>query len=792
MPTDENNWVVSQNQNPQFGSNQNQQVNPSVFWGQANQNIWGTSSSWTTDDFDFNFNVENWNVNNWIENQSRTGMFLTQDEELQANEIKNSWQSNSFQSEKFLGDTQGVSADTGFINVNSNADSNMDNDADRIRNIDNANDQDRQIDDKIEDLISFHDDWPSNINESPLVDEKTDEKEGVWNVSNDDMLWNSFQQDSDVNNQENTDNLTMNEQDWQDVLDSSPSESLNDSQNDDWLQQEDKKVEEVFGPQDDNQNVVANDSSDNMVQNVEDLFNDTGDNNLNWDSFWQNKNLDEKENNSGIKENNQGNDVDLSGSLWSENQQSNNYVPNEDDYATMSNLLNSSSSWQVDLTSIDNNPQKDLNSIDDSSLGLDPISNSQQQVNNDVLYTDNSENNIDYQQNVQMNSNNQQTIVNGNTENSIQWDFNTQFDNTGVSFTENQEIWNNQKIDSNTVWSNFENNIDYQQNVQMDFDNQQTISDGNAENSVQWNLNNQFDNTGVSFTKNQEIWNNQEIDLNTVWSVWWPDLWNVDNNTFNNQWWVPLDTILNQEIQDMHIDPQSNNNIQQNMDSSTFQNQNTMNMTKKRKKQSWIIVLIVIAVICVLMFVAMKMFPDNKIVKIFKWNNAEYSAWSENVDEWKIDEGNLGDWEQWVDDQVDDTWLWEEIDPNSIAALLSGDDEMTWIDNSWDIENSWETILPEDEVFDTWTVSEDFDPYWQISDILDEGKSDVDRLNDYISQWNYYKDLWKERGSKSIEKYGEYIIVLATTELWKLENWEEIDSNVFNKLDGVLEVVQWL
>lgn len=216
------------------------------------------------------------------------------------------------------------------------------------------------------------------------------------------------------------------------------------------------------------------------------------------------------------------------------------------------------------------------------------------------------------------------------------------------------------------------------------------------------------------------------------------------------------------------------------------------------------------------------MFPD-KFKNIFKKDIVvEYLTWNENEsekennnqiledidgqnenlqntesleknDEWMVEnnwesEENTENWENnnidW--DEINEDW--EDIDPNSLAWLLSDENwnETNVVDEE-DSENNW---LVNDENLDTeniWVDEEYFDPFSQIENVLNEEKSDYDKLNNYIDQWNYYKELWISENNKKMEKYWEYVVVTATEELWKLENWEEIDNSVFGRLDEILE-----
>ena len=542
----------------------------------------------------------------------------------------------------------------------------------------------------------------------------------------------------------NTDSMDNNTDSMNNNTDSN--EWWDNTSNDDWLQQEDKKVEETFGQEnvDNNQEMEVNKSPVDVAQNVENLLNSAVSNNDN--VSWQ------------IDINNAWSDnIVLPDWLWnvSNPQQVNEqYVPNEAEFSAMSNLLNSSGVWQVDLRNVG------TESEDNFGLG------------SNITALNNS--NVDLPQN--------------------QWNW------VGVNVNNSFGDTVNAIQDSANTVSNMVNSIDPQMDEQV---------------------------AGVSA--------NQNIDLNSTWALWGDVLWNTNNMWVVENQWVPLDTILDQEIQNMHIQPQNvdqtNNSWVTNM--NQVQPQNLQVQAKKRKKQSWFLVLWIVGWIIALgvlwYFVAAKMFPD-KLKNLFKWDVVvEYLVWNENnndtewvvksewdqnmVDEgydlenpdeqeldWEMEDNNELEEELWDNVEWNDVEWWEdenlweeELDPNSLAGLLSEDGNTVEngnvsengdsVDNDW-WQNSQESNV--DITDDGNANGDDFNPYAEIDSVI-SGVSDSDKLNEYIEQWNYYKELWVTNNDKKMERYGEYIVVTATEELWKLENWEEIDNTIFSKLDEILE-----
>jgi hypothetical protein len=337
--------------------------------------------------------------------------------------------------------------------------------------------------------------------------------------------------------------------------------------------------------------------------------------------------------------------------------------------------------------------------------------------------------------------------------------------------------------------------------------------------------------------QNQGVSVGQNVDLNSIWTLWWDWSWNVNNinGTVDTQWWLSLDAILDQEIQNMHVENSNVNSVNNGwiigndqVQTQTWQQVFTQNtVAKKRKKQSWFTViwifLGVIILLWILWFAASKMFPD-KFHNLFKGDVVvEYLSWNEsgtdeqwttdNIQEWNgvnngedqiigsdtemenlsWDSVDILEWwdnEEWGD-VAEDGQEWEPIDPNSLAWLLSdentGNNNVSW--NTLGSDENGENGLNGDSVdsSNTWSNWENFDPFTEIDNILGGNESDLDKLNDYISQWNDYKELWAKNNDKKMERYWEYIVVTATEELSKLENWEEIDNTVFSKLDEILE-----
>ena len=866
MPTDENNWVTPQ---------QNQLGNPNLQWNwnPVNQNLWVSNDNfWDSDDFDFNFN-DSWNsvvdsvdsqvLQNQVENEWRTGMFKTPDEELNVqqqdnpvdNPVSYSWNSDINTSTT---ETVGVSANTDTSvsvsndtnsNVNIGEDVNVDTDTGGKWNIvdedsyladidpgdvqsdDNSNDVQQNLFDQddtssqenlseeIQSMISF--------DEDPSVDvaEKLDKSDDSASSSS----------DSTVNSFNSSDDLSTG---W-------------DSNSDDWLAAEDKEVEESFWVQDVAQpnEPDVNMSSQDVAQNVENLI-------TNSDEVPQQNNTQ--------------------------------YVPDENEYSKMSNLLNSSSTWQVDLNNIDMNNQSVVSNENlqvESDMSSLEWSSMVQETNASAMFSQVGWMDTQIQNNDQ----------NMGWETSNEW-FGVSLNGPDlwIQSTWNNDIqsqWNNGAVSNdqssgweiNNVWFGVPlNNPDLWMQDMWNNDIQSQWNDGvvNNDQNIGWEIGNAW--FGVSLNGSdlwtQNVWNNDiQNQLNNTstndYNVWTTGTFNVDVNTWWNEqsigfglgalnatdeswnttelwntmeWWSSaevwnssfnLDTLIDQDIENL-----SNVNNLQDLNSMNLENswnlwyvqwQSDMQNgqvvqqnvpVKKRKKQSWFkvlwIFLWVVVALCVLWFAASKMFPDKvNLDNIFKWSkvleyldnswivgdlwisdstldeNSEWNEdqqteeWIENIN-WEEDlwEDNVWEWENWEENLWEgEGWEEGELDPNSLAALLADEDS----DSIWsDSENSGDASeVLGDNTSDTQDESNDssFDPFAEVDELFDENKKNSDALKNYISQWEFYKNLWTSKSNTLMLKYWEYIMVKAQTELTKLENWEEIDTTLFTELDEVLE-----
>lgn len=808
MPTDENNWVVSQNQQTDLNWSGNQFV----------------QNSGTSDDFDFNFDDNGGNtstidnVSTWWDSHIFTNPDSSESQDIQSQPVINHWRTGMF---KTPDEQEAQQQDTTPF-VPSNEDSFLsDIDPDDVSNNDSAEtlggwdlfDQNSEnvsqdaskeaLDQNIEEMISFDDD-PKLVQETPVgaqsdtgVDENNMNTSNVQEASNIQEVVAEVPNTPDVAVQETVNTVQGNaSQSWE-------------TNGDDWLQQEDKEVEDAFGSQDtadSNSLLNVNMSWDDVAQNVENII-------------------------TNQDENVQQNDA--------------TYVPDENEYSQMSNLLNSSSTWQIDLSNVNNQPVE----------------------NQAVSVWESVWSPIVQNQTVQAEENAWSPVVENVSTPVIENVWTPVVDNTWTQVVENTwipSVENPGPIDMNNLW-----NI-WLASTTVDTSNiwwsDQTVGFGlgalNAtmaetpivvENSTTVENSAPIENSIV--VENPAVVENSAVVGNPT-MVENPAMAEnpVQNESFN------LDSI-EQDIQNLSVWSQILQQEGQNIAVNQWQVQSQVQSGQvvqqnpsvtKRKKQSWFkaiwIFVGVIVLLWGLWFAATKMFPDKFNLKsIFWWDKiVEYIDNSWIVwDLWIVDGENENDnidWDEivWEEDEnlemnadedslevdgenideenpdVDENAVWNEssdvnqseeessqhdpknwwdvLDPNSLAALLSDDtpeDNQDW-DWSNTEENLGETV--DETVDETSNQAEDgdssFDPFAEMNELLDENADYKARLEDYLSKWELYKDLWTVNGNKSMEKIWDFIMTKAQEQLTKLENWEEIDTTVFDLLDKRLEQAQ--
>ena len=723
MPTDENNWV-----NPQ-----NQQVNQNVSWDLTdlwnlsapqnvnNWNVWADPVN--SDDFDFNFddssqinnssdslspnaNGLSWDMQDQMRRQWRSWMFLTPDENLRKDLDKsNAIDSNNFTSEW----TQSRS----WMFLTPDEESKKEEMKEEWKSF-VFNDPDWNNWWENEDFFLADID-PTDISEDPndALDFSSDEltPENMTPEKLDDEIENLISFDNEQNKQEDSNNDWLAQEDkkvdqafWttqaSDISQNSADESVTDIVENvenviSWSNEKDQRVESVAEEQQDLSTVKQPENSDEINNTINTMQN-TEENDM------QNTENLHTENINGIDivENNDG---DFVSDLWEWTAKEDAYIPNEAEFTQMADVLNNSNSGQIDLAGLDN----------------------QQDNHQDNEWTDQI--NIDLQDT---------------------WNLNIEQSQKRL-----QDDWIGQSIPEEKDATNF---------------------DGQLNNDV----------------ASEQQW---MIDLDKI------------------QWWISLEAITNQDNQNIDQSSQDQNQSILTINSVNQSQEQISQPTKvkKKKKQSWFLVLWLAWLCCLVVayYVLTKMFPD-KFSNIFKNNDLI-------VDDLVIQEPL---WWMDISESSDLTENSDDVNPDSLAALL---DDVLWNNDESVAENlentgdelgdelgeknnitDWNEEEPKNEIEDEWLENPDnlenlgnlewewtFDPFSDVNDLLQEENENNDlleKLNEYISVWQYYNEWWIANWDNFVAKYWEYILVTATDELWKLENWEEIDTTLFERFDKLL------
>lgn len=551
-----------------------------------------------------------------------------------------------------------------------------------------------------------------------------------------------------------------------DIQDSNPINNTQNTNNDDWLLQEDKKVEESFGT------------------NTESEWESTQDTNLWWvQNSYQ----------------------------W--------YTPDENDFSQMSGILNSAETWPINLWDTNQNQQNDTFwDINLNDIISDPV------VQNNVEsieITEKDENNKIETEEINLNDIQKNTINENDNENLQGINYNAT-SNINTNETNNYQTWD------------------------LNFDNMRTANENDNNQSTQMNLNN-FENSSQNVQIDENSIQPESFNMNEVWNTtdeninlqpWVVNLNNVSSTTQNEQaneapMEISLDSILinNPETDNNQWNTWAQEEISAQEKDSQTQNTNNTNEwektvqvpQKKKKKSWWLRVLIVIAIAlgaCAIRIVN-KMAPDLLMnIKNTNTTNDTSIIWMPSEDnelEWNIwdtilteDENETEPEVEWInenDDTENDTlnednsssdntntwdnnWINENennsnneeepLDPNSIAALLE-DDNNTWSNvEVQEINDETPSIIQPENTWD-----DEFNAFSELDNMLTNNE-DLDKLNWYITQWEYFQQRWTENSNTIVSKYWEHIISRAQEELSKLENWEEIDTSIYDELDNTI------
>lgn len=452
---------------------------------------------------------------------------------------------------------------------------------------------------------------------------------------------------------------------------------------------------------------------------------------------------------------------DIVSDTWDLKQWQNSYIPNESDFQKMSDLLENSKPWQVDISNVQQNtPDNTVNEVKTAP------------TENKWVF------NLDYVVS-SLQDNKPQPSVQNNVE---------------PQAVVSNDVNLNQNINSETIQTPVQN-IQISQPVE------------NVVPEVAWNM--PWQNVQPNY-----MW--QNVQPNYVWENVQPNyMWqNVPQNVQTSYVWAGVQNMQTVPPMQQPVQPVQPAQIPQ---MATPIYPNNVPYEQKNKRSAWpIVILFILLGLWAAVFILWKMYPDVMASILWKDNIiVEYLNpgveiwWDEEMDidqnTWDIDElENVGNtWEVLIDELTwDEVELEGEImdivdeeddiiDPDTLAAaILAADQEEE------DTDSTWENIT---EIHGSSIIDlGDIDTYKDLWDLIDEKNFDkneiLKKLNDYKSQWTTYQKWWNDNGNQNVYKYGTYILQKCDAMIDDIEKWWEIDNNTieaeFQKFDGFLSTAE--
>ena len=452
---------------------------------------------------------------------------------------------------------------------------------------------------------------------------------------------------------------------------------------------------------------------------------------------------------------------DIVSDTWDIKQWQNSYIPNESDFQKMSDLLENSKPWQVDISNVQQNtPDNTVNEVKSAP------------TENKWVF------NLDYVVS-SLQDNKPQPSVQNNVE---------------PQAVVSNDVNLNRSINDETVQTPV-------QNVQIS----QPVE--NVVPEVPWSM--PWQNVQPNY-----MW--QNVQPSYVWENVQPNyMWqNVPQNVQVPYVWAGVQNMQTVPLMQQPVQPVQPAQIPQ---MATPIYPNNVPYEQKKKRSAWpIVILFILLGLWASVFILWKMYPDvmasilgkdNIIVEYL--NPGVEIWWDEEMDidqnTWDIDElENVENtWEVLIDELTwDNTELVGEvmdimdeeddiIDPDTLAAaILAADQE------DEDNDSTWENIT---EIHGSSIIdSGDIDTYKDLWDLIDEKNFDkneiLKKLNDYKSQWTTYQKWWNDNGNQNVYKYGTYILQKCDAMIDDIEKWWEIDNNTieaeFQKFDGFLSTAE--
>lgn len=150
-------------------------------------------------------------------------------------------------------------------------------------------------------------------------------------------------------------------------------------------------------------------------------------------------------------------------------------------------------------------------------------------------------------------------------------------------------------------------------------------------------------------------------------------------------------------------------------------------------------------------------------------------------------------WWSWTNiDTTQETNPFQEATPPSTEEIISTGEvlEITWTDQNID-ELTWNILNLSWDIQDH-NITDQTDPFQDLDNLQtsDEQKKQatIDSLKEFVTQWEYYLNLWKEKKISDMMKFWAFLTNKSTTFINQIENWEILD---ISSLDWYLAQSSW-
>lgn len=150
-------------------------------------------------------------------------------------------------------------------------------------------------------------------------------------------------------------------------------------------------------------------------------------------------------------------------------------------------------------------------------------------------------------------------------------------------------------------------------------------------------------------------------------------------------------------------------------------------------------------------------------------------------------------WNNTTDTNTQATDLFQQTPPIPTEEMILTWETLinSWIDETineltWNIQDlSW-------DILDHNVTTGETDPFQALDNLqtTDEQKKQatIDSLKEFVTKWEYYLNLWKQKKISDMMKYGTSLKIKSTTYINQIENWEILD---ISWLDAYLAQSSW-